>query len=158
MLPGARRACALLLWGALAAALSGPASAQPAAAPGASPAAPAASVLQARPGDTFSGLVARLTGSADRWRAMFRPGKSRLANPNLILVGMRFEVAKDEAGDYLRLIDGDAGPTVAAGGRAAPAARAALPAAATSPMPLPAAPMAAGPLVIGVLPNTPPRR
>ena len=133
------------------------------------------SVIEVRAGDTFSGIAAQFTSGVSGWRKMYRSELSGLPNPNLILPGMRFEVATDSGGEkYLRLMSGSAkAPRVAAAApapapaaapapvRAAPAAPPAAPPAAAPLAPpvaaAPAAPLAAadksdGTLVIGVLP------
>ena len=131
-------------------------------------------VIEVQAGDTFSGIAAQFTGQAAAWRKMYRAELSGVRDPNRIQVGMRFEVATDAHGDYLRL----AGTGVASKtALAAPAAKA--PAASTAASPAPAASAAIAPaapeataaslappppapvaraagddaLVIGVLPN-----
>jgi phosphonate transport system substrate-binding protein len=100
-------------------------------------------VIEVKKGDTFSGLVVQLGGSPSGWRQMYRAGLSRLPNPNLITIGMQFEVATDSSGaHYLRRI------TTPADTPNAPVA--------AVPTPNPAAPAlresSAESLVIGVLP------
>ena len=133
-----------------------------------------------QPGDTFSSIAARYTGDVRNWRSLYNAELSGLSNPNLILVGMRFELATDATGKrYLHLV-GAPGARAAAAAAPAPVAAPALaprvapkPAAVVAavapsapllaaaaapvaapvvvPPPLPAA--ADAPLVIGVLPN-----
>ena len=129
-------------------------------------------VIEVQAGDTFSGIAAQFSGQAATWRKMYRAELSGVRDPNRIQVGMRFEIATDAHGDYLRLVGTGVAskaapaapaatqsaastaasptPAVSAGGaRAAPETPAAVPA--------PPAPVAraAGDvaLVIGVLPN-----
>ena len=124
-------------------------------------------------GDTFSSIAARYTGDVRNWRSLYSAELSGLPNPNLILVGMRLELATDAAGKrYLHLAGTPGARTAVAAAPAptpAPAPQAApKPAAAPAPAPTvaaPAAPVATAvvvpplpaaadaPLVIGVLPN-----
>ena len=62
------------------------------------------SVVEVRPGDTFSGIAAQFTGNAAVWRKMYRADLSGLRDPSRVQVGMRFEVAIDAQGKYLRLV------------------------------------------------------
>lgn len=131
----------------------------------------APSVIEVRVGDTFSGIAGAYTSGVAGWRKMYRPELSGLANPNLIVPGMRFEVATDTSGEkYLRLVKGADKAARVAAAPAAPAAAppvAAAPARPPAPAPAPAAPAPApapavaaapaaersdGTLVIGVLP------
>lgn len=133
----------------------------------------AASVIEVQAGDTFSAIAAKFTGDARAWRTLYSAENSGLPNPNLIAIGMRFELLTDSAGKrYLKLLGAPAArSTVAAQALPNPAARpaptpapvavpapvvAAAPAAPAVPvltpvLPVPAAADAA--LVIGVLPN-----
>jgi phosphonate transport system substrate-binding protein len=104
-------------------------------------------IIEVKKGDTFSGIVVQLGGSPSGWREMYRAELSRLPDPNVIAIGMRFEVATDSKGaQYLRRITSPAPPA----GDAPNAPVAAVPA------PTPAAPAVreapAESLVIGVLP------
>ena len=132
------------------------------------------SVIEVQAGDTFSGIAAQFTGQATAWRTMYRAELSGVRDPNRIQVGMRFEVATDAHGDYLRLVGTGVAskatlpapaakaPAVSTAAVPAPAASAtgarpapeAPVASATPPTPAPVA-RAAGDdaLVIGVLPN-----
>jgi ABC-type phosphate/phosphonate transport system substrate-binding protein len=136
----------------------------------------APTVIEVRAGDTFSGIAGTYTSGVAGWRKMYRQDLTGLSNPNLIVPGMRFEVATDGRGEkYLRLLSGTAkvpqvaaapaapapAPTAAAPARpAAPAptaptptpAVAAAPAVAPAVAAAPAAERADGTLVIGVLP------
>ena len=127
--------------------------------------APQPTIIEVQAGDTFSALAARTQGETRSWRKMYRGQLSGLRDPNVIHVGMRFEVATDAKGEtYLRLI-GPADATAAAPvTRAAAAlppqapARPPAPVTAAAPAPAPApATLPAGAeetaLVIGVLPN-----
>ncbi len=103
-------------------------------------------VIEVKKGDTFSGIVVQLGGSPSGWREMYRAELSRLPDPNVIAIGMRFEVATDSKGaQYLRRITSPA-----------PADAPNAPVAAAVPAPTPAAPaLREAPteaLVIGVLP------
>lgn len=128
----------------------------------AQPAEAPTTVVEVRPGDTFSGIAARYTGHVSTWRKMYRPRLSRLRDPSRIVPGMRFEVVTAAGGArYLRLMRGPAAPVAAVAARApvrAPAVAAPRPA----PAPVTAVPAAApvataaasdNTLVIGVLPN-----
>lgn len=106
-------------------------------------------IIEVKKGDTFSGLVVQVGGSASGWRQMYRTDLSRLPDPNVISIGMRFELATDSNGvQYLRRID-SAAPADTPNAPAAPVA-------AAPPKPAPAAPAAREApneaLVIGVLP------
>lgn len=139
-----------------------------------------AETIEVKPGDTFSGIAARVVGKATMWSKVYDPQLTGLRDPNVILPGMRFEVVEDGGRKYLKLVGGatpsaaapapakPAAPVVAAAPKppapaAAPAAPAPAPAAAPAPAPAPAAaapvvpPVAAAPdtLVVGVLPNIP---
>ena len=62
----------------------------------------AASTVEVRAGDTFSAIAGQYTNGVSGWRKMYRPDLSGLPNPNLILPGMRFEVATDGSGEKYR--------------------------------------------------------
>ena len=126
----------------------------------------APSTIEVRAGDTFSAIAAQYTSGVSGWRKMYRPDLSGLPNPNLVLPGMRFQVATDGSGEkYLRLVTGAGtmAPRVAAAAPArvvpvtAPVAAAAAPAApvvaAVVTPAVPAAAKADEGLVIGVMPN-----
>ena len=104
----------------------------------------AASVIEVQAGDTFSAIATRFTGDARAWRTLYSAENSGLANPNLISVGMRFELLTDSAGKrYLKLLGAPAGrSTVAAQAPPNPAAR---PVPATAPVAVPAPVVAAAP-------------
>ena len=125
-------------------------------------------VIEVQAGDTFSAIAAKYTGDPRAWRTLYSPDNSGLPNPNLIAIGMRFELVTDSAGKrYLKLLGA---PAVRNAAVAPPAPRAAAPVPpAPAPVPAPApAPVAAAAtpaaapvppppadntLVIGVLPN-----
>ena len=141
-----------------------------------------ASVVEVHAGDTFSAIAAKFTGDVRTWRTLYSADNSGLPNPNLIAVGMHFELVTDSAGKrFLKLLGG---PAVRSAALAAPVlaprtAALAAPAVAAAPVPMaaathpPAAPPAATPapatapvppvppvlpltdntLVVGVLPN-----
>ena len=130
-------------------------------------------IIEVQVGDTFSGIAARVQGESSSWLRLYRPQLTGLRDPNVILVGQRFEVATDSKGTkYLRLLaPGDThaaavppAPTPAPAPRVAavpvppapPQSLAAKTAAASVPAPpQPAAASAVEEtsLVIGVLPN-----
>ena len=126
----------------------------------------AAAPIEVRSGDTFSSLVARNGGRAASWRSMYRPDASQLPDPGRLKVGMRFEIASDDKGSYLRLVTPQAtarapvpapvaptantAPPVAPGGSASPPPVAAAP---TVVAPVPPVAVPASTLVVGVLPN-----
>ena len=126
---------------------------------GAQPAAPSIAEVQA--GDTFSGIAARYTGNPANWRKVYREQLSKLPNPNVISVGMRFElVSAADGSQYLRLMPGRSAQTdttsVASIAAANPGPATAAPAKAAAPSPSPSpAPGQSGELVIGVVPNIP---
>ena len=100
----------------------------------------AQTIIEVKAGDTFSGITARFLGDARKWRQMYSPELSGLPNPDLILIGQRFEVvAAADGGKYLRVVGAGA------------VARAVAPAVArkqpVGPVALPET------LVVGVLPN-----
>jgi phosphonate transport system substrate-binding protein len=103
-------------------------------------------IIEVKKGDTFSGLVVQAGGSSGGWRKMYRSDLSGLSNPNLILIGMQFEVATDSSGSpYLRLMNAATPASPAPAGAAAPNA-------AQAPSPPASAASPTGALVIGVLP------
>lgn len=128
-------------------------------------------IVEVRPGDSFASIAGPLAGGISKWRKLYRPELSGLANPNLVTPGMRFELVSDANGQkYLRRIGSTVAPAPAvaaappamparpaAPAAPAPAAAPAAPAVASAaPAPAPVAPAAArsdGSLVIGVLPN-----
>lgn len=123
-------------------------------------------IVEIHAGDTFAGIAARYTGSPVTWRKMYHAQLSNLPNPNIITVGMRFElVSTDRHTKYLRLMPGRNAqaavaprptPVVAATTAAqSPAPVSAVVAPAQSPGPVSAAvaPPQTRELVIGVLPN-----
>ena len=104
--------------------VAGLAAVAPASAQATAPSA-ATTIIEVQHGDTFSGIAARFTGGLGSWRKMYRPELSNLPNPNMILVGMRFEVATDSGGErYLRLTGPGAESPAAAAPRSAPIAAA----------------------------------
>ena len=121
----------------------------------------AAAPIEVRAGDTFSSLVARHGGKAGSWRSMYRPDASQLADPGRLAIGMRFEIATDEKGPYLRLVapQGVArapAPVAVAAAPAAPGGAAVVPQATAAPAAaaaLPPVAASAPTLVVGVLPN-----
>ena len=137
---------------------------------GAQTAAPAAAptIIEVHAGDTFSGIAARFTGDARTWARLYNAQLSRLPNPNLILVGMQFEMVSEASGGrYLRVVS-EPGARTAPVAKAPPATAPKAPTTAAAPAaPVPAAtvaaPLAAAagaataapdePLVVGVLPN-----
>jgi phosphonate transport system substrate-binding protein len=134
---------------------------------------PANTVIEVRPGDSFSAIATRIVGDVRKWRQLYRAEGSGLPNPNLILAGSHLELVTEPGGGrYLRLMDG-AGARAARVANATPAppparvprpATPAAPAAPAAPVaptapPAPVAAVASAPepraaeLVIGVLPN-----
>ena len=126
------------------------------------------SVINVRLGDTFSGIATQFTGNPAAWREMYRAQLSGLRDPNMLQVGMRFEVVIDAQGSYLRLVGTEHGVSASSAQRAAiapapPAPAATTPAAPEAPAAAAALPSrasaaragAAGDdsLVVGVLPN-----
>ncbi|HEX4596399.1 MAG TPA: PhnD/SsuA/transferrin family substrate-binding protein, partial [Burkholderiaceae bacterium] len=107
----------------------------------------APSVIEVRWGDTFSSIAATITGDARKWRELYDPQNSHLENPDLIFAGSHFELVRAANGtQYLRLVEPDAGSSVAtAGAPAKPAPAAAGLAQVSRDEP--------DALVIGVLPN-----
>ena len=111
-------------------------------------------------GDTFAGIAARYTGSPATWRKLYNAQLSNLPNPNVISVGMRFElVSADPQSPYLRLMSGRTART-GSSAKLAPALGASPPADSTPtaaavapPAAAIAAPAQFSELVIGVLPN-----
>ena len=118
-----------------------------------SQAADPAGQIEVHPGDTFSGIAAKFTGDPRAWRKMYHPELSGLANPNLIAVGMRFEVATDSTGArYLRLTGARPAAAASMVKAPAPAAAAAAPrSAAVAPTPA-AAPVVAAAAPVAVAP------
>jgi len=83
----------------------------------------APSIIEVRSGDTFSGIAAAITGDVRRWRELYDPQRSRLANPDLIFAGSHLELVR-EAGEtqYLRVVEAEnASPAVVARAAAKPA-------------------------------------
>lgn len=143
----------------------------------------APTVIEVQAGDSFSSIAARHTGALWRWRQLWHPQFSGLADPRDVRIGMQFELVSEPSGRrYLRLVGSPpsavtaAPATSATASATATATTAAAPAPAKTPPTLaPAAParaMAAAvaappvasppavtpprsdePLVIGVLPN-----
>jgi phosphonate transport system substrate-binding protein len=107
------------------------------------------SLIEVRRGDTFSGIAATITGDVRKWRALYDPQRSRLANPDLIYAGSHFELVREADGSqYLRLADAEgASPVAAAKPAMTPPAASATAAAPSAQSEEPAA------LVVGVLPN-----
>jgi phosphonate transport system substrate-binding protein len=63
----------------------------------------APTMFKVRPGDTFSGIAARLTGSARDWNKLYDPQRSQLPDANRIMPGMRLQlVAEPDGTRYLR--------------------------------------------------------
>ncbi len=130
-------------------------------------------VYEVKPGGSFSAIAAQVLGSPRQWSKLYNARMSGLSDPNLVLVGQRFELATDPAsGRYLRLVGSKPVAAAAAPAPAPAAAPAPAPAVAAAPAPAPApapaapppapaaAPVAAAPapsaddtLTIGVLPN-----
>ena len=124
---------------------------------GAQSAAP--TIIEVHAGETFAGIAARYTGSPATWRKVYQAQLSNLPNPNVISVGMRFElVSAPDRSQYLRLIPArtvQAGATLRQTPVPAASTAAEMPtsaAAAVTPAPAPA-PAQTNELVIGVLPN-----
>lgn len=128
----------------------------------------ASSPIEVRAGDTFSSIVARHGGKGASWRSMYRPDASQLSSPDRITVGMRFEIATDDKGRYLRLVvphgvysatdrPGARVSAPAAAASASPGGSASAPASATAPTvaAVPPAGDDGATLVVGVLPNIP---
>jgi hypothetical protein len=68
-------------------------------------------IIEVKKGDTFSGITTQLGVSPSNWRQMYRADLSQLPDPNVIAIGMRFEVATDSKGaPYLRRITSPAPP------------------------------------------------
>ena len=73
-----------------------------------------ASIIEVQAGDTFSGIASRFTGESRSWAKLYNPRLSGLANPNLILVGMRFELVESPSGErYLRIVGDRTSPLAA---------------------------------------------
>ena len=117
-------------------------------------------MIEVHAGDTFAGIASRYTGSPVTWRKLYQAQLSNLPNPNVITVGMRFElVSTDRRTKYLRLMPAS-NVQAAAVPRPIPPAQSPAPvsavvAPAQSPAPVAAAvaPAQTRELVIGVLPN-----
>jgi phosphonate transport system substrate-binding protein len=94
--------------------------------------------FEVQTGGSFSAIAAQVLGSPRNWSRLYHPQRTGLADPNLVLVGQRFELVAEPGGHrYLRLVGSKP-----------------LPLAATAPAPQPApGPAAPDALVIGVLPN-----
>lgn len=118
-------------------------------------------VFEVHAGDTFSAIAARVTGEARTWSKVYNRELSGLPNPNLILVGMRMELATAPSGQkYLRVVSHRPAALAKASAESVapavpvPAQQTATLAPATS---MAAPPAAKGPaeeaLVIGILPN-----
>ena len=106
-----------------------------------------------QPGDTFSSIASRYTGDVRNWRSLYNAELSGLSNPNLILVGMRFELATDATGKrYLHLVGA---PGARAAVAAAPAPVAAAPAPVAAPALAPRAVPKPAALVAAVAPSAP---
>jgi phosphonate transport system substrate-binding protein len=116
------------------------------------PSSNAPSIIEVRWGDTFSGIALAITGDARKWRELYDPERSRLANPDLIFAGSHFELVREAGGaQYLRLVEPDgAAPAVASRPTAKQASAAPAGAAARS---APASSEEPEALVVGVLPN-----
>jgi len=116
---------------ALAASLaSAPAWAQPAADTG---------PFEVAQGDSFSLIAARVLGVSWKWAQLYHPRLTGLPDPNIVVVGQRFELVNAPGGArYLRLVGGN--PVNEAAAPAAPVAAASAPAAEDA-------------LLVGVLPN-----
>src|ERR1043166_5635825 len=66
--------------------------------------APSGTLIEVRPGDTFSRIAARFTGDARRWRQLYDAQRSGLHDPNLIQAGTQLELVKNDKGtSYLRV-------------------------------------------------------
>jgi phosphonate transport system substrate-binding protein len=64
----------------------------------------APTVFKVRPGDTFSGIAAKVTGKARDWNKLYDAQRSQLPDPDYILPGMRFQLVSEADGSrYLRL-------------------------------------------------------
>jgi phosphonate transport system substrate-binding protein len=109
-------------------------------------------VIEVHRGDTFSGIAATITGDARKWRQLYDPQRSRLADPNLIYAGSHFELMHEAEGkQYLRVAGaGTASPAATAKSAAPKIGAVAAAPAADLPQASGAEPDA---LVLGVLPN-----
>lgn len=101
-------------------------------------AADAATIVEIKPGESFSSIAARFTGDPGKWRQLYDPRLSGLPNPEAVPIGTRLELVKRSDGtSYLRALpDGPAATQLA-------------------PAPATAAPAPSDTLVLGVLPNIP---
>jgi phosphonate transport system substrate-binding protein len=115
-------------------------------------------VMEVKPGDTFSHIANTMSGGQVAWTALYDARRSGLKNPNRIEAGMRFELVQLSANRrYLRLLKGGAAmaavaPAVpVAPSPAAPRAPAAAPPAAEVAAATAAQPVA-DTLVVGILP------
>lgn len=115
--------------------------------------------VEAQAGDTFAGIAARYTGNPASWRKLYQPQLSNLPNPNVISVGMRFELVRvDNHSPYLRLVSAR---TAQAGALSrSTSTPTSMPAASAAPESPPSslasaavAPAQTSELVIGILPN-----
>lgn len=130
--------------------------------------------VEVHKGDTFYSIAARIEGGDPKnWHRLYDPHLSRLADPNLIHPGMRFDLVTDAGGRrYLRLVEGGATATAtatavapaasaprhaqAAAAAPAHAARPAAPAPAHVPPAPAAAPGPNDPITVGLLPSLAP--
>ena len=114
------------------------------------PAAPQA--FDVRAGDTFSGIAGKVLGDPARWRELYDPKRSGIANPDVIRLGTRLEVVSEGGKPaYVRL----AGAAVAATG-SPPVPQPAATRAPEPPKPVATAPAAApDALIVGVMPFIP---
>jgi phosphonate transport system substrate-binding protein len=122
-------------------------------------------VVEVQPGDTFSAIAARYTGSIRSWSKLYDARLSQLADPNRIFPGQHLELVTEAAGRrYLRLVGGNAA-RIAAGVPAAGEPPASKPGPARVPTPAPVATAAqpnaaaatpvSAEMVVGVLPFIP---
>lgn len=116
-------------------------------------------IIEVQVGDTFASIARPLADNAASWRKLYRPSMSGLANPNIVVPGMRFELVSDANGQkYLRRLKGrDAALRMQAAQQAAASAPVAATAAASAPavaaLPAPVVTKKDNTLVVGVLPN-----
>lgn len=122
---------------------------------------PAPSIVEVKAGDTFSSIATRFTHNRLTWRQLYRPNLTGLPNPNLILVGMRFEAVIDSDGkQYLRLLGSEHSMARTADAPSSPPTSTARSMTVPAPFPVTATPTlppaistTGNTLVIGVLPN-----